>query len=155
MKSYMYVSFNPFVLSCFFSILLRLCRGNADLPIFNHLRCAEIEECLGMTADICIEVKFDSSKDCAALNYNFPQSDKSLGGFLVNGLESVTVTGNWNDSFDQSSEYHISIIPSRSKLSNRYYRHSDGTTSVPTLNNIGPGRRPEALLNDTHTTGMS
>ena len=83
--------------------------------------------------DICIDVSFhDGDEDeTATLSYQGPQVDQNLFGYLVPSLDEVFVSGNWKrGSFDNSSEYSITVFSSRIKKVNRFFRHDDGLTSV-------------------------
>ena len=84
--------------------------------------------------NVCVRVEFNDSgaDDYAILHRPALSNDneKVLIGFLLNGLDSVTVTGNWTGEFDKklkSPEYHITILSSRLRDANRFYIKNDGS----------------------------
>ena len=111
--------------------------------------------------NVCVRVEFNDSGADDYIILNQPASsngnEKVLIGFLLNGLDSVTVTGNWTGEFDKklrSPEYHITILSPRLRDANRFYVKNDGsaqslgtTTEINDLSGSKKKRKQVILKN--------
>ena len=112
------------------SLLSCVSNAAAQTPKLNRVECSEI---ISPGEDVCIEMDFEDGEanDYAILTYHRAKEEQNLVGFLLNGFDPVTVTGNWSGGdFTDESTYHITVLSPRLKNDNRFYRRKDGNTVV-------------------------
>ena len=113
--------------------LLNIGTVNSQLPSFKYI--SSRPEC---QEDVCILVDFQDDQgttDTAVLSYDGDPKDQILKGFLLDRLDPVTVIGEWEDSFDNSAPYFITIHSPQLKTVNDFYRRNDGITTTISLGN--------------------
>ena len=107
-----------------------------NLPTFHHVPCDETDALSEFPPDICIEINLITGKTHNLILYEKDGDDRIYKGYILETLDDVILTGDWEGKFSDSSSYFITLATELIPNVKRFRRNEDGSTSLVTFNKI-------------------
>ena len=129
---------------------------NYNTPNLLFVDCNNIPQLEDDKTEACMTVDFRDGgpKDYAILTFEGPKHDQSFVGYLLFGLDSVSVTADWDGSLRQNQkgqvpeEYIVTILTSRLPYMNMFRLHFNKTTSPISFDNRSIYDKPSDVLSN-------
>ena len=103
-------------------------------PTFHYIECQDVTGASNFDPDICIMIQFNNGDKKNAILFGINDIDQIYKGYILDTLDPITLTGDWDGSFSDSSAYLITVSSELLPSQKRFQRSRNGITSYVQYN---------------------